>query len=221
MGVSDIGARRWARPWAAVSFDTEVLLATYAAVHGVMLAIAGALQEQLPAELRGTPVNGSVQVFGSLDFKRTGIGNVLALYLYRVSVDPTIPGGRIPAPPGHAGGRIPEVPVMLHFLMIAIGDTALAENSLMSWGFWYLAAYPTIGPDRLTDPALAWDDGDDAQIATEELTREELMRIWDTLPMKYTQTVPFVIRGVRIGLLPDLREYPPVRDTTFVSAPNS
>jgi hypothetical protein len=111
---------------------------------------------------------------------------------------------------------------MLHFLMIAIADTALGENSLMGWGFQQLAITPILGADRMAAQALAlpgqtldWDDSDDVQIATEELTREELMRIWDTLPLKYRLTVPYVVRGVRVALQPDIRQYAPVVDRTF------
>ena len=190
-------------------------MASYAAVHGVMTAIQSMLQQRLPAELAASPINGQVQVFGSQDFKQTNTGNTLALYLYRVSVDPTIPGGMLRARPG-TPARIPEIPVMLHFLMISLADTALAENNLMGWAFAELAASPVLGADRLTDPLLAWDDADDVQVATEELTREELMRIWDTLPAKYTLTVPYVARGVRIQLRPDLRQYAPVTDRSFV-----
>ena len=111
---------------------------------------------------------------------------------------------------------------MLHFLMVAIADSALAENSLMGWGFKQLAVTPIIGADRLQAHALAlpgqtldWDDCDEVQVATEELTREELMRIWDTLPMKYSLTVPYVARGLRIALQPDLVQFPPVTDRTM------
>src|SRR5271165_5582096 len=166
-------------------------MATYAAVQGVMAAIEGMLAERFPPELKAAPVNASVKLFGSQDFKQTSISNTLALYLYRISIDPTIPGGYVRALPGSAAGRVPEVPLMLHFLMIAIADTALAENSLMGWGFQQLAITPIIGADRMAAQALAspsqtldWDDADDVQVATEELTREELMRIWDTLPLK-------------------------------------
>ena len=53
-------------------------------------------------------------------------------------------------------------------------------------------------------------------MATEELTREELMRIWDTLPLKYRLTVPFVARGLRLTLTPDMRQYTPVVDRSIV-----
>jgi hypothetical protein len=67
----------------------------------------------------------------------------------------------------------------------------------------------------LPGQALNWDDADDVQVATEELTREELMRIWDTLPLKYSLTVPYVVRGVRVALQPDMRQYAPVVDRSF------
>ncbi|HXA21908.1 MAG TPA: Pvc16 family protein [Acetobacteraceae bacterium] len=197
-------------------------MATYAAVQGVMAAIEGMLAERFPPELKATPVNASVQLFGSAAFKQTSISNTLALYLYRIGIDPTIPGGYVRSLPGSAGGRVAEVPLMLHFLMIAIADTALAENSLMGWGFQQLAINPIIGADRMSAQALAlpgqalnWDDSDDVQVATEELTREELMRIWDTLPLKYCLTVPYVVRGVRVALEPDMRQYAPVVDRSL------
>jgi hypothetical protein len=202
-------------------------LSTYAAVQGVMAAIEGMLAERFPPELKATPVNASVQLFGSAAFKQTSIGNTLALWLYRISIDPTVPGGYVRSLPGSAGGRVPEVPLMLHFLMISIADTALAENTLMGWGFQQLAITPIIGADRLAAQALAlpgqtldWDDADDVQVATEELTREELMRIWDTLPLKYSLTVPYVARGLRVALQPDMRQYAPVVDRSLGFGPN-
>ena len=111
---------------------------------------------------------------------------------------------------------------MLHFLMIAFADSAAAENSLMGWGFQQLAINPIIGSDRMSAQSLAlpgqalnWDDADDVQVATEELTREELMRIWDTLPLKYSLTVPYVVRGVRVALEADMRQYAPVVDRSL------
>jgi len=196
-------------------------VATYAAVQGVMAAIEGMLNERLPAELTAAPLRATVKVFGSQDFKQASIPNTLVLWLYRISIDPTVPGGYVRALPGSIAGRVPEVSLMLHFLMIAIADSALAENSLMGWGFQQLAITPIVGADRLVAQSLAlpgqmlnWDDSDDVQVATEELTREELMRIWDTLPLKYCLTVPYVARGIRVELQPDLRQYAPVVDRT-------
>ena len=213
-------------------------MANYTAVQGVMSAIVDMLQEGLPAELSGTgsstagsgtggvAVNGSVQLFGSQDFSQASIKNTLALYLYRISIDPTVVGGYVRALPGTTGGRTAEVALMLHFLMIAIADSAVAEISLMGWGFQQLAIAPLIGADRLaaqglvglapSAPGIAWDDSDSVQVATEELTREELMRIWDTLPLKYRLTVPYVARGLRLTLAPDMRQFGPVLDRSLV-----
>jgi len=206
-------------------------LASYTAVQGVMSAIVDMLQEALPPELgSGSAVNASAQLIGSADLNNVGSNSVLALYLYRISVDPTVAGGYLRAKPG-AGARTPEVSVMLHFLMIAIADSAVAEIGLLGWGFQQMAISPVIGADRLSAqglvalppgaPAIVWDDSDSVQVATEELTREELMRIWDTLPTKYRPTVPFVARGLRLTLTPDMRQYGPVVDRAIVIGVNS
>jgi hypothetical protein len=207
-------------------------LANYSAVLGVMSAIRDMLQEALPAELGGAghaanaiAVNGQVALFGSSDFSQTSINNTLALYLYRISIDPTVVGGYARALPG-GGPRTAEISLMLHFLMVAIADSAAAEIGLMGWGFQQLATTPVIGADRLSAqalvtlapgaPPISWDDSDSVQLATEELTREELMRIWDTLPLKYRLTVPYVARGLRLTLSPDLQQYAPVVERAIV-----
>ena len=151
-------------------------MASYNAVHGVMLAIETLLKERFPAELSASPVSGQAQLLGSQDFKRTNLGNVLGVYLHRVGMDPTIPGGFVRQVPGTRTPPIPEVPLMLHFLLVAVADTPLAEISLMGWGMQQLASRPVIGPDRLLDPAYAWDEGASVHIATEEMKPEELYR---------------------------------------------
>jgi hypothetical protein len=207
-------------------------LANYTAVLGVMSALSDMLQELLPPELGGPgvsakpiAVNGKVALFGSDDFNHTPSVPTLALYLYRISIDPTMVGGYLRAPPG-SGAKTAEVSLMLHFLMFAIADSAAAEIGLMGWGFQQLATTPVIGADRLSAqtlvtlapgaPLISWDDSDSVQVATEELTREELMRIWDTLPLKYRLTVPYVARGLRLTLAPDMRQYAPVLERSLV-----
>jgi hypothetical protein len=142
-------------------------LAQYSAVQGVMSALVDMLQEALPAELgSGSTVNAAVKLFGSADLNGVGSNSALALYLYRISVDPTIAGGYLRSKPG-VGARTPEVSVMLHFLMIAIADSAVAEISLLGWGFTQMATTPVLGADRLSAqglvalppgaPPIAWD----------------------------------------------------------------
>jgi hypothetical protein len=200
-------------------------LASFTAVQGVMSAIVDMLQEALPTALSGSAVGASVQLLGSAQLNGTIANNTLVLYLYRISIDPTMVGGYLRTKPG-AGARTPEISVMLHFLMFTIADTAVNEISLMGWGFQQLATTPMIGADRLAAqaivrlpagaPPIVWEDNDTVQVATEELTREELMRIWDTLPLKYRLTVPFVARVLRLTLAPDMRQYTPVVDRSIV-----
>jgi hypothetical protein len=189
-----------------------------------MSALEGMLKEHFPSELNN-PALFAVKQVGSQDLAQTDMPNTLALYLYRLGVDPTVPGGVRRAQSTGTGASTPRIPVMLHFLMIAIADSAFAENIMMGWAFQQLAITPVLNADRLKAEApalpgrnahsLDWDDADDVRIATEELTREELMRIWDTLPRKYSLTVPYVARGVRLDLAPEIRAYSPVVDRTI------
>ncbi len=200
-------------------------MANYTAVQGVMLAIADMLQEALQQAPALPAAGATVQLLGSAQLNGAIPNNTLVLYLYRISVDPTMVGGYLRTKPG-SGARTPEISVMLHFLTFTIADTAVNEISLMGWGFQQMAATPAIGADRLAAqaivglpadaPPIVWEDSDSVQIATEELTREELIRIWDTLPLKYRLTVPFVARGLRLTLAPDMRQYTPVVDRSIV-----
>lgn len=194
-------------------------MASYAAVYGVMLAIEALLKERFPQELAASPVNGQVLLVGSQDFKRTNLGNALALYLHRVGIDPTIPGGFVRQLPGSGLPPIPETPLMLHFLLVAIADTPLAEISLIGWGMQQLASQKVIGPDRMLDPAYAWDEGASVQISTEDMKPEELYRIWDVLPSKYGLSIPYIARAVRVRGDAPQQAYGPVLDRTFGFSP--
>jgi hypothetical protein len=189
-------------------------VASYSAVYGVMLALENLLKEEFPVDLSGSPINGSAQLIGSQDFKKS-LGNIIGLYLHRVAIDPTIPGGFLRRLPGSRTPPVPEVPLMLHFLLVAIADTPLAEISLMGFAMQRLASRPVIGADRLSDPAYAWDDADSVQIATEDMKPEELYRIWDVLPAKYALSVPYTARAIRVSADAVQHVYAPVLDRTF------
>jgi hypothetical protein len=189
-------------------------VASYSAVYGVMLAIESLLKEEFPAELSNSPINGNAQLIGSQDFKKS-LGNIIGIYLHRVAIDPTIPGGFMRQLPGTRTPPVPEVPLMLHFLLIAIADTPLAEISLMGFAMQRLASRPSIGADRLSDPSYDWDEADSVQIATEDMKPEELYRIWDVLPMKYSMSVPYTARAVRVRADAAQHVYAPVLDRTF------
>ena len=74
-------------------------MASYSAVYGVMLAIESLLKEEFPADLSNSPINGNAQLIGSQDFKKS-LGNIVGVYLHRIAIDPSIPGGFIRQLPG-------------------------------------------------------------------------------------------------------------------------
>jgi hypothetical protein len=189
-------------------------VASYSAVYGVMLAIESLLKEEFPADLGNSPINGNAQLIGSQDFKKS-LGNIVGIYLHRIAIDPSIPGGFMRQLPGSRTPPVPEVPLMLHFLLIGIADTPLAEISLMGFAMQRLASRPVIGADRLSDPSYEWDEADSVQLATEDMKPEELYRIWDVLPMKYSMSVPYTARAVRVRADAAQHVYAPVLDRTF------
>ena len=60
-----------------------------------------------------------------------------------------------------------------------------------------------------------WAEREVLNIAPEEMSTEDLMRIWDVFESPYTSTVPYVARTVRLRLTPQRSEGPPVITRVF------
>ena len=86
----------------------------------------------------------------------------------------------------------------LHLLVVASGTPAM-EAGLLSWAMLTLANLSFLDASvfALTDPA--WSAGEVLTITPEDMTTEDLMRIWDTLDAPYTNSVPFIARTVRMS----------------------
>lgn len=65
----------------------------------------------------------------------------------------------------------------------------------------------------LADPA--WGAEDSVQVMPEEMSTEDLMRLWDSLPGDYRLSAPYLIKTVRLGPDIDPAEGPPVRTLVF------
>ncbi|WP_158291936.1 DUF4255 domain-containing protein [Paracraurococcus ruber] len=192
-------------------------MAGYQSVHGVMHALETLLNVRMPAALSANRVDARAVVVGSKDLLTAPAGNRLALYLHRLTVDPTIPGGWVRAGATLPARREPEVSLRLHFLMIAFGETARAEIDLMAWGLQQLLAIGQLDIDQLNDPAFAWREAEVVQLATEEMATEDLLRIWDALKIEYHLTVPCVARAVRVRADAPREEWPAVTSRILVA----
>jgi len=114
-------------------------MASYKGVNGVMTALEEFFKRRLPNELKQGSVNARVALLGSADVAKPITGNVLGIYLHRITVDPYGRNRFFPPRGLEDNSPRPELPVNLHFLLIAAGSSATIEANLLSWAMVELA----------------------------------------------------------------------------------
>lgn len=175
-------------------------MASYKGVNGVLVALEEFFKSRLPNELSNEPINARVALLGSADVANPITGNVLGIYLHRLTVDPHGRSRFFPARGSDLNGPIPELPVNLHFLIIAAATSATIEADLMSWAMLELANDGQLDISHIAGVDEDWGERELLNIVPEEISTEDLMRIWDVFEMPYTATVPYVARTVRMRL---------------------
>ncbi len=114
----------------------------------------------------------------------------LSLFLYRVDVNTA----RRPSSAALGGYRgQAQLPLELHYLMIPWGDNADQEYRILGRTLQVLEDIPILSGPHL-DPVTDWAPGDRIQICLADLSTEDLMRIFDSLPVDYKLCVPYVVR---------------------------
>lgn len=190
-------------------------MASYKGVQGALVALEEFFKRRLPSELSNEPINASVKLLGSKDIADKLNGNLLGIYLHRLTIDPH---GRTRqfAPQGtDSTGRRSELPVNLHFLLIANAGSATIEADLMSWAMVELANQNQLDVSHIADLDDEWGERETLNITPEEMSTEDLMRIWDVFESAYTNTVPYVARTVRLRLREERSEGPDVITRVF------
>lgn len=190
-------------------------MASYKGVNGVMVALEDFFKQRLPDRLKGGSVNARPKLLGSADVARPIAPNTLGIYLHRVTIDPF---GRNRVFPSVGADRKPpsaELPVNLQFLLIASASSASIEADLISWAMVELANEVQLDISSLGDGDADWGERDLVTVTPAEMSTEDLMRIWDVFEAKYTLTVPYEIRTVRLKLESRRTEGPPVTTRVF------
>jgi hypothetical protein len=190
-------------------------VASYKGVKGALVALEDFLKRRLPAELSAEPVSASAKLLGSADIAKTLSGNLLGLYLHRITIDPHGRTRHFAQAGTTRTGREPELPVNLHFLLIANATSATVEADLMAWAMVELANHSQLDISHVQDIDDEWGQHEVLTIAPDEMSTEDLMRIWDVFESPYTSTVPYVARTVRLRLQPPHRGGPPVITRVF------
>jgi len=114
----------------------------------------------------------------------------LSLFLYRVDLNKVMRAAWSAA--SQYDGRT-HLPLDLHFLLIAWGENADQELRILGRALQSLEETPILtGP--LLDPIAPWANNESIQICHEDLSTEDVMRTFDSLPLDYKLSIPYVAR---------------------------
>lgn len=193
-------------------------MASYRAVNGVLLALESFFKARLPADLSAAPVNARIELLGSSDISDPLNGNVLGIYVHRITVD-AHGRSRFFAVTGTDSDAAPaaELPINLHLLLIASATSASIEANLMAWAMIALANESQLDISHLAENDAAWTEREILTVTPEEMPTEDLMRIWDAFQTPYTSSVPYIVRTIRLRLNEQHTEGPAVISRIFPS----
>ena len=190
-------------------------MASYKGVQGALLALEEFFKRRLPTDLSDEPTNAQAQLLGSADIASKLKGNLLGIYLHRMTIDPHGRARFFSQQGASEEGRHPELPVNLHFLLIANANSATIEADLMAWAMVELANASQLDVSHVLDIDDEWGQTEILNITPDEMSTEDLMRIWDVFESPYTSTVPYVARTIRLRLNPQHTEGPAVVTRVF------
>ncbi len=190
-------------------------MASYRGVKAALSALELFFRRRLPADLSGEPVNARVELLGSADIANSLSGNLLGIYLHRLTIDPHGRGRSFMPLGAQTGGPVPELPVNMHFLLIANATAASIEADLITWAMVELANHAQLDFSAIAGLDEDWGESEVLTIAPEEMSTEDMMRIWDVFESPYTSTVPYMARTVRLRLTSSSADAPPVVTRVF------
>ncbi|WP_255990917.1 DUF4255 domain-containing protein [Chitinolyticbacter albus] len=161
----------------------------------------------------------SVAIARTEDLDSNNIGNLvqrpaLTLFLYRVDFNKTMRAAWSAV--GAADGRS-HLALDLHFLLTAWADAAENEHRILGRAMQVIEDTPIVSGPLLAG-AGDWSPTEALHLLLEEVDTESLMRIFDSLPIDYRLSVPYIARVVCIDGAPATRE-PDVVTATIGAKP--
>lgn len=121
-----------------------------------------------------------------------GDDTTVSLLVYRVA-----PNEHTRNVPGRPDPLRPAMMVNVHMLLSVWADTALKEQLVFAWVMRELARLGTLDRGVLGSSA-GFDLGDLVQLATEDLTLEDVTKLWHNLAPPYRLSMGLLARNVRI-----------------------
>lgn len=118
----------------------------------------------------------------------------LSIFCYRVEINRTMRPAWS-AVSAHDGNV--HLPLDIHFLLTAFDRDAEAELRIIGHTLLALESTPILSGPSL-HPSGGWNAGEAVQLVSEELTTEDVLRTFDTLPGDFRLSLSYVARTIRI-----------------------
>lgn len=171
-------------------------MASVSAIH----ALTSGLAQHLSRAYQRRPMAGITCKFeptGVSDFKKLdGQDTKLTLLLYRITHNEH---QRNRPPSALPFGTPPPLAVNLHLLVSIWADTALKEQSLLAWAMRELHLRPVLDRSLFADVG-AYAAGDLVSLTPEDLTLDDLSKLWQMLVPPLRPSLGYVARNVKLDL---------------------
>jgi len=184
-------------------------MATYRAIKATCEAVVELLKQSWHEDMFTSEIL-SFEVYNSDSFTDLTVTVGVTLFLYRVEINAT--QRSLPAPPSPTGQpRRRQLPLDLHFVLIPWADEPDEQQEILGWMMRAIEDNPVLPSSFLNANAPGtFADNEVVELIFGQLTNEELFRIWDSLPVDFHLSVPYVARVVRIDSDLDLTGGGPV-----------
>jgi hypothetical protein len=172
-------------------------MASYRAIPGVLSAVKRLLENRISQDSDISGFNPEVVILGNRELTDKPSKNQIGIYLHRVSVDP-IGRNRYITGNDLSQRAQPELPVNLHVLLIAWTHLGANEGLLIGWAMQHIGSALTLDISHMAVSDESWLSQEQVQMIPEEMSTENLLRIWDALPQDYLLSVPYLIKTLRV-----------------------
>lgn len=168
-------------------------MASLSAIH----AVTSGLAQYLTRAHQLSPIRTTSCAFaavGTGDFKKLdGQDTTCSLFLHRVSLNQHVRNDV-----GRGDSRRPALSLDLHLLVTVWADSAQKEQLVFAWVVRELTRLAVLDSSVLGASA-GFEPGELIQLGVDELSTDDLSKIWQMLAPPYRLSASFVARNVRIG----------------------
>lgn len=135
---------------------------------------------------------------GELNDQGITRSNHVTLFLYRVSVDSTRRHIERPGLVARAPSRF-SLGLELRYVLSVWGSSAEGEQEMLGQCMEILDREAIVAGSLLNTTHYAWEEGDALKLSIDELSNEDLLRLWDSFVPAYQLSVPYLVRTIRLG----------------------